>query len=78
MKFRRVDGVGNSDFIKQVEADINKLVGLKAMLKDDYSKDLVCRVVALDKKEQISEMEIQVPSELLHYKFSNKKGQDQT
>jgi hypothetical protein len=74
LKFRRVNGVGNSEFIKQVKSDINKLIGLESMMHDDYSKDLVCRVVALDKKEQINDMSIQIPSELLHYRFSNKSS----
>jgi len=77
LKFRRVDGVGNSTFIKEVKKDINKLIGLKSMMNNDYSKDLVCRVVALDKKKQINEWNIQGHPGLFHYRFSNKKGQKQ-
>mgnify|MGYP001595643205 FL=1 len=69
LKLRRSDGVGNADFRRQIKADIDKLQELKGMLSSNYSQNLVCRVIALDKKEQINSLSIDAPEDYLIYSF---------
>ena len=69
LKLRRSDGVGNANFRSQIKEDIDKLKELKEMLSSNYSQNLVCRVIALDKKEQINSLSIDAPEDYLIYSF---------
>lgn len=69
LKLRRSDGAGNADFRKQIKKDIDKLKKLKDMLSRNYSQNLICRVIALDKKEQINSLSIDPSKDYLIYSF---------
>ena len=71
LKFRRNDGASDKAFIASVKADIHKLKGLHTMMNEVYSKDLVCRVAALDKKNIINESHFSEPPVVMFYQFAN-------
>jgi hypothetical protein len=55
LKLRRNNGRSEKAFKESVFEDCKKLDRVKSMITDHYAQDLVCRVVALDKKEKIEE-----------------------
>jgi hypothetical protein len=72
LKLRRCDGTGDECFERLVMADIVKLNRMKSMMGNHYESELVCRVIALDKKEEIALWNNPSPEVKLVYQFSNR------
>lgn len=71
LKLRRNTGGSNRKFLKQVDDDIKKLNKINNMLESGYAHKAICRVIALDKREEITLRPSYDDPKLLKYSFAN-------